>query len=446
MQNPNDLDRKPVSSQKGRDWLVTTRRTFDGAELAPIRHHQLDAPESGMGQSHRVPKKNSRPEAADALPTSVLPVRNRVKITSVTIPDVSSIESLSPYLDDLAIANPINSENLLSNPKAVAKSLAEASDTRLGNLAKENNFVFLWQQKFETGESKSMPVPMEPIVTPIAAPIAKGSGSVFSDLDERPDSWVEKHDQRESDRVTAPPTQDDSAPAIQPANLQPTVAEAASTKSNLPSGVAASTTKNVLPNLAGEASEVDFSGVLDSILQRKISGESMVVQFVGTEWNRHVDATTATVASILCKRRLGSVLLIDSNAQSRSLTISSGETGKAGLADAATESIDWRTLIRKGSASGVDFLPFGKSEFENRVSSNRLRSLVAELKKVYDYICVSSGSSDSFEGHLWSEVSDGCYLLVSQTNSNQTLAQSAVAELQASGARLLGCVVTDTLG
>ena len=65
------------------------------------------------------------------------------------------------------------------------------------------------------------------------------------------------------------------------------------------------------------------------------------------------------------------------------------------------------------------------------------------MKQDYQFICVSAGDAHDNVAKTWSGVCDGSYLLVSLKNSNEKIAESAVAELQTSGARLLGCVVTD---
>jgi hypothetical protein len=65
------------------------------------------------------------------------------------------------------------------------------------------------------------------------------------------------------------------------------------------------------------------------------------------------------------------------------------------------------------------------------------------MKREYQFICISGGDARSPSARIWNDICDGSYLLVSVKNSNQTIARSAVAEMQTSGARLLGCVVTD---
>lgn len=186
----------------------------------------------------------------------------------------------------------------------------------------------------------------------------------------------------------------------------------------------------------------DMSGVVQSILMRTTSGQSATVMFVGSEDNPHVDSSAAATASAISKDRRGRVLLIDAN-PNQQLTRSSGLANRQGFGDVIQDTVAWQNLVCKGAASGVDFLGYGRKKFHHARYQTETRSLVSSLIQEYDYICISAGPSDSINAKIWSDICDGCYVLISQTNDNPVLAKSAVAELQASGAKLLGCVVTE---
>jgi Mrp family chromosome partitioning ATPase len=65
------------------------------------------------------------------------------------------------------------------------------------------------------------------------------------------------------------------------------------------------------------------------------------------------------------------------------------------------------------------------------------------MKTKYQFICVSAGDAHLGSAKAWSQVCDGSYLLVGLNSTNETYAKSAITELQSSGSRLLGCIVTD---
>ncbi len=181
----------------------------------------------------------------------------------------------------------------------------------------------------------------------------------------------------------------------------------------------------------------------NAIVEKFPLGDPTVLLFVGSESNRHIDETCARVASELADRKIGRILLLDSDAGSHELSNASGVSGQPGITDVVNDSVPWESTIYGRSATGLDFLASGKGVFHHPDSSNRLRRAVAEMKKEYQFICIAAGDAQDPSARIWNDICDGSYLLVSMKNSNQTIAKSAVAEMQSSGARLLGCVVTD---
>jgi Mrp family chromosome partitioning ATPase len=184
-----------------------------------------------------------------------------------------------------------------------------------------------------------------------------------------------------------------------------------------------------------------MSGLVDSILDRFPLAAPAVLLFVGSEANTHVDDTCATIAGSLAERNVGEILLIDSNFNG-SLSKIRNLNSSTGIGEVVNDGTDWKPLTVDES-SGMDFMPAGKEGFNRWGGAQRLRKAIAEIKQSYQFICVSGGDAHDNVAKSWSSVCDGSYLLVSLKNSNETIAESAVTELQTSGARLLGCVVTD---
>lgn len=181
----------------------------------------------------------------------------------------------------------------------------------------------------------------------------------------------------------------------------------------------------------------------NSIIERFPIGDPTVLMFVGSESNKHIDQTCARVAATLADRKIGRILLLDSDIEEHALSDASGVSGQPGITDVVNDSVPWDSAIYGRSATGLDFLASGTSAFHHRDSSNRLRQAVAEMKREYQFICISAGDARSASARIWNDICDGSYLLVSMKNSNKSIAKSAVTEMQSSGARLLGCVVTD---
>ena len=181
-----------------------------------------------------------------------------------------------------------------------------------------------------------------------------------------------------------------------------------------------------------------------SILERFPLGDPTVLLFVGSEPNQHVDETSARVASNLAELKIGRILLLDSDLKSRSLTRASGLSRECGICDVTNRDLDWKGLVFSGTSTMMDFMPGGtETSFRHPDQCIRLTRALAEMKQKYQFIIVSAGDAHEKPAKIWSELSDGSYLLVSMKTTNEIYAKSAVTELQTSGARLLGCVVTD---
>ncbi len=189
--------------------------------------------------------------------------------------------------------------------------------------------------------------------------------------------------------------------------------------------------------------DLAISNLVDLVLERFPLATPASLLFVGSENNPHTDETCTLVAHALAQRNIGKVLLIDSNLTGR-LTADSQLSAAPGVSQIVSEDWDWSELIISEPASGLDFMPSGGRGFRRWDEAGKLRDATALMKQRYQFVCVSAGDAHNEVAQAWSGICDGSYLLVSLKNSNGDIAQSAVAELQTCGARLLGCVVTDS--
>lgn len=194
---------------------------------------------------------------------------------------------------------------------------------------------------------------------------------------------------------------------------------------------------------SGEEPTSEVSALVDSIFERFPLAASTVLLFVGTEENPHVDETCARVASAIASRKIGNVLLIDADVDGQRLTQASGLAGQTGYLECINRSQPWRQKVVSRKESSFGFLPVGDCDMDRWNAKQLLINSVAEMKQDYQFVCVSAGSAHNANAKLWYDVCDGSYLVVSLKSSNETYAKSSVKELQAGGARLLGCVVTD---
>jgi Mrp family chromosome partitioning ATPase len=183
--------------------------------------------------------------------------------------------------------------------------------------------------------------------------------------------------------------------------------------------------------------------IADEILANYPVASSSVIMFSGSQSALHCDETCARVSAELASRNLGRVLLIDSDFDSRRLTKASGMSSQGGLSEIMNIAYPWQDAILKSGSSKLDFMAAGNCPHKRWTPKRLLREALAEVRNEYQFVCVSAGEAHGSAAALWSELSDGVLLVVSASQSSEAIAQSAVGQLKASGARMLGCVVAD---
>lgn len=181
------------------------------------------------------------------------------------------------------------------------------------------------------------------------------------------------------------------------------------------------------------------------ILERFPAGSPAIVLFLGSENNPHIHSTCSLVAASVAELGQGRVLLVDSCPERR-LTQSLKQLDSPGLSNCLSPGGDWQQRVIAEGAGRIDFLPAGTSHWEHWGAETRLLQIAAQVRQRYRFVFVNAGDAHQSMAKLWSSVCDGSYLLVSMKSSNAEIAESAVTELQASGARLLGCIATDFSG
>jgi hypothetical protein len=184
----------------------------------------------------------------------------------------------------------------------------------------------------------------------------------------------------------------------------------------------------------------------DQILNRFPLASPAVLLFAGSEWNPHVDETCAQVAYQLATRNVGKVLLVDSEFEKSELTKATRTGSQPGMAEIFNRKIHLDGCIADHDEANMDFLPVGAEPVWHwRIAAQKVPSLVKELKSRYQFACISVGDAHGEAARIWAADAEATYLVVSMAKSSQTVARSAVDQLHANGARLMGCVVSDAI-
>ena len=183
--------------------------------------------------------------------------------------------------------------------------------------------------------------------------------------------------------------------------------------------------------------------IADEIISKHPIAAPSLLMFAGSQASMHADETCARVAAELASRNFGRVLLIDSDFVGRRLTKASGMSSQGGLSEIMNIALPWEKAILRSGSSKLDFMAAGSCPHKRWTPKETLREAIAEIRNDYQFVCISVGDAHSSAGALWSELSDGAFLVVSAIHSSDSVAESAADRLREKGARLNGCIVAD---
>jgi Mrp family chromosome partitioning ATPase len=188
--------------------------------------------------------------------------------------------------------------------------------------------------------------------------------------------------------------------------------------------------------------EKQFIQLIDNLLERTVPGIPSMMMFTACESTARTGKVATAVAAGLADRNLGKILLIDGNLDEKDLTDSLTNLHTVGLSDVLNRQSSVAESILPTSLDNLFVLPAGIALLARQKTLNtRLASLSDELKDEFRFILIDGGNSRHTTTRTWGGFCESTYLVVTLGSTISEQATAAVAELQSSGARLLGCVV-----
>lgn len=194
-----------------------------------------------------------------------------------------------------------------------------------------------------------------------------------------------------------------------------------------------------------DAKDSQITPIAETILEKFPVGGTSILAFAGSERNEQLEMVVAGTALAIRDSKQCRVLIIDSDVEGKHLTEMMGAQTKLGITDLAGGS-GWQQVLDPTCDSGIHFLPVGQKDlaFPEKLAS-LLKKIVPNIVGHYDFVIVNVGDAHDVVAELWSNYTNGTFLLVSMTDTNQNIAKSAVAQLNSFGARLIGCIVSDSV-
>jgi tyrosine-protein kinase Etk/Wzc len=172
----------------------------------------------------------------------------------------------------------------------------------------------------------------------------------------------------------------------------------------------------------------------------QVAGRSILVTGIGPASESHEAVLHA--AAILAEAG-EPVLIIDGDATRRTLTSQLELASGTGLAELARGEEPDTDPIQPTSFENLSALPFGKVRMPDpAAAANRLTTLVQSLERSYRLILIDGGrTADPATAEL-SRLCDATYFVVRLGETEATVAQAALRDFRAAGARILGCIAT----
>jgi Mrp family chromosome partitioning ATPase len=171
-----------------------------------------------------------------------------------------------------------------------------------------------------------------------------------------------------------------------------------------------------------------------------VAGRSAVLTGVGPASET---SELVLVAAAALENAGGPVLVIDGDTAHRSLTTQLELSDARGLAELLRERHEPTRYIRRLSVSGLSFLPIGKTRFpEPEPVASQLAALVQSLEAEYSLVLIDGGRTSELAAATLARLADATYFVIRLGHTEASVAQNALRDFRAAGARVLGCVAT----
>jgi len=152
----------------------------------------------------------------------------------------------------------------------------------------------------------------------------------------------------------------------------------------------------------------------------------------------------ARMAEILATQISGSVCVVDANLRAPGLHREFGVANHYGLSDALQGSDPIRRFVTSLSRSNLWLLSSGAEVegMQTMLGSDRMRALLPELQREFDYVLIDAPPIESGDGSLaLGRSADGIVLVLKAHASRRERARKAVRDLEGASVRVLGAVL-----
>jgi capsular exopolysaccharide synthesis family protein len=193
-----------------------------------------------------------------------------------------------------------------------------------------------------------------------------------------------------------------------------------------------------------EAQRDEMFKLVQRVFMTPGSGRGRMVVVSAMEAGNGCSWICARMAEVLASQVSGSVCVVDANLRSPGLHREFNVPNHYGLTDALQVAEPIRRFVTSLTRPNLSLLSCGAQveRMENMLSSDRMRALLPELQREFDYVLIDAPPIESGdESVVLGRSSEGIILVLRANASRRESARKAVRDLESANVRVLGAVL-----
>lgn len=193
--------------------------------------------------------------------------------------------------------------------------------------------------------------------------------------------------------------------------------------------------------LGNDPLATQYRSLADRLAELRRAFDHLVVTFVGAEDEPHVGEMAAHLALALAERKSADVLLVDGGLLERRLTIDFDRASKEGFAE-ALNGRKWQDVLLPLATDRLWLLPAGQGKSPPSIDET-LPRMFSEMRRRFEFTLLDAGAANQDATVALARLADACFLVARLGQTSTKGLKATEARLQAAGARVVGCVVTN---
>jgi capsular exopolysaccharide synthesis family protein len=188
-----------------------------------------------------------------------------------------------------------------------------------------------------------------------------------------------------------------------------------------------------------------YQQVLHAIQSRLSAKPGCSMLIVSAVHGEGTSTVARELAALLCRDGLTRAVLVDANLRTPSQHKAFGVERAGGLTEVVTRGLALDQAVRNGNRSPVPLLTSGRpaSHPAGVLGAPALRTAIEGLRAKYDWVIVDGPPTTVYsDAGILAPLMDGVVLVVQAEKTRWQVAEQAKRMLEASGARLLGAVLS----